>query len=75
MIYDKSCSRMHRWGNGCVVLPRCSVCEQVPPGGLRDGIRLKKAFICSRCEKLIVHSDVASFNYKILIEKLKRILL
>jgi len=75
MIYDKPCYRMKKRGEECVVLPRCSVCEQVPPDGLRDGIRLKKAFICSRCEKLIVHSDVASFNYKMLIEKLKRILL
>lgn len=59
----------------CLVLPRCSVCDQVPSGGIRDGIRLKKAFICSGCERLIVQCDVASGQYQILINKLKKILL
>ncbi len=59
----------------CLVLPRCSVCDQVPSGGIRDCIRLKKAFICSGCERLIVQSDVASGQYQKLINKLKKILL
>lgn len=75
MVYEKRSIKHDIAGQSCRVLPRCSVCDQVPPGGIRDGIRVKKAFICSGCEGLIVQSDVASRQYQILIDKLKKILL
>lgn len=72
MLYDKQQGSADIGRQSCLVLPRCSVCDQVPSGGIRDGIRLRKAFICSACERLIVQSDVASGQYRMLINKLKK---
>ncbi len=57
-----------------VLLPRCTLCEQVPAGGLRDGIRIKRAFICTQCEQSLTHSDIGSIYYHIMLEKIKMIL-
>jgi hypothetical protein len=56
------------------LLPRCVMCDQVPPGGLRDGIRLKRAFICTQCEQKLTHSHVGSLYYQTMLEKIKAIL-
>jgi hypothetical protein len=56
------------------LLPRCTICSQVPRGGIRGGIKLKKAFICTQCEQEIANVDVGSANYQVLLEKIKRIL-
>lgn len=57
-----------------VLLPRCYFCSEVPPEGIRGGIKLKKAFICRRCEKEIVSLQVGAPGYQELLEKLKRVL-
>ena len=57
-----------------ILLPRCTICNQVPKEGIRGGIKLKKAFICTQCEQEIANVDVGSANYQILLEKIKRIL-
>jgi len=57
-----------------ILLPRCIMCGQVPQGGIRGGIRIKKAFICTPCEQQLIHSDVGSIKYQILLEKIKQIL-
>jgi len=57
-----------------ILLPRCILCEQVPSGGIRGGIRLKKAFICTTCEQQLIHSDMDSINYQKILEKIKQIL-
>ncbi len=57
----------------CTVLPRCSICDQVPEGGIRDGIRLYKAFICTRCERQIAYCDIESVQYQHLVDRIKRI--
>ncbi|NLN87799.1 MAG: inhibitor of sigma-G Gin [Syntrophomonadaceae bacterium] len=75
MMYEQRTIKQDISRPSCLVLPRCSLCDQVPQEGIRDGIRLKKAFICSGCEKLIVQSEVASRQYQTLITKLKGILL
>jgi superfamily II helicase len=56
------------------ILPRCTICNQIPKEGIRGGIKLKKAFICTRCEQDIANVDVGSASYQILLEKIKRIL-
>lgn len=58
----------------CVLLPRCVMCDEVPPGGIRDGIRLKKAFICTKCEQNLTHGEVGSIYYHTMLEKIKAIL-
>lgn len=55
-----------------VVLPVCSLCDNVPTNGIRDGIKLKKLFICSTCEYEIVNMEVGSEGYEKLLEKIKR---
>ncbi len=57
------------------VLPVCSICSKVPSGGIRDGIRLNKAFICTSCEQQIAHSDIDSDSYQLLVDKIRRILI
>ncbi|MGI5921709.1 MAG: sigma factor G inhibitor Gin [Syntrophomonadaceae bacterium] len=57
-----------------VILPVCHICNQVPEGGIRGGIRLKKAFICTRCEQKIVVVKVGTPDYRMLMEKLKQVL-
>jgi hypothetical protein len=61
-------------GNRGVLLPRCSLCAEVPEQGIKGGIKLKKAFICNQCEEKISHAEMDSDYYEILIEKLKDIL-
>jgi len=57
-----------------LLLPRCRICNQVPREGIRGGIRLKKAFICTKCEQELAHIDVGSVNYQYILEKIKEIL-
>ncbi|HEX3011770.1 MAG TPA: sigma factor G inhibitor Gin [Syntrophomonadaceae bacterium] len=57
-----------------VLLPRCHFCGEVPPGGIRGGIKVKKAFICIKCEEEIVSLQVGAPGYSELLEKLKRVL-
>ena len=57
-----------------VLLPRCYICGEVPEEGIRGGIKLKRAFICTRCEQDIIAADVGSSQYRRLLEKIKMIL-
>lgn len=56
------------------LLPRCYFCGEVPPGGIKGGIKVKKAFICVKCEKEIVALQVGAPGYDELLEKIKRVL-
>lgn len=60
-----------RGGN---LLPRCYFCGEVPTLGIHGGVMIKKAFICSACEQDIVHLQVGSTDYRVVINKLKEIL-
>jgi len=53
------------------VLPRCLICGEVPAGGIRDGIKLKKGFICGGCESKIIGLQPGSQEYEGIIGKLK----
>ena len=57
-----------------IILPRCQICSQVPKGGIRGGIKLKKAFICTQCEQEIANVEVGTAYYQILLDKIKKIL-
>jgi len=63
---------VEEWGN---LLPRCLVCGEVPAGGIRDGLKLKMGFICTECEKKIVHLEVGSSAYEDIIEKIRAVLM
>lgn len=56
------------------LLPRCYFCGEVPAEGIRGGIKVKKAFICMKCEKEIVLLKVGAPGYQELMEKIKRVL-
>lgn len=64
-------SPREEWGK---LLPRCLVCGEVPAGGIRDGLKLKKGFICTGCERKIVDMQPGSTDYDDIVEKLKGIL-
>jgi hypothetical protein len=56
-----------------VILPRCHLCGEVPEKGLRGGIKIKKIFICERCETQIVSLQVGCSEYNYLLQELKKI--
>lgn len=56
------------------VLPVCLICNEVPAGGIRDGIKLKRGFICSHCEGSIIGMQPGSSEYEEVIGKLRAIL-
>ncbi|SHG41611.1 Inhibitor of sigma-G Gin [Thermosyntropha lipolytica DSM 11003] len=58
----------------CKVLPCCCICGKIPAEGIRGVIKLKKAFICKKCEEEIVHLDIDSAQYEVVKEKIKKIL-
>lgn len=68
MLTDKTAKQMG------MLLPRCYFCGEVPPGGIRGGIKVKKAFICVKCEKEIVSLKVGAPGYNEFLEKIKRVL-
>lgn len=55
------------------LLPRCSICNNVPEHGIADGLKLRHAFICKACEERIVLVDVGSMDYEFLMEKIKKL--
>jgi len=56
-----------------IVLPRCHFCGQVPERGIRGGIRIRKVFICERCESQIVSLQAGCSEYRYLLEEIKKI--
>lgn len=56
-----------------VLLPRCHICKEVPKKGIRGGIRIRKSFICEKCESHIVALQTGCSEYHIVLEKLKKI--
>ncbi len=56
--------------SGCVV-PRCSVCQQIPAAGICGGIKLGKAFLCQECETVLMQTPVGSNEYHRIMEGLR----
>jgi hypothetical protein len=56
-----------------VLLPRCHICGQVPEKGIRGGIRIRKTFICDKCELYIVSLQTGCSEYQAVLEELKKI--
>lgn len=45
------------------IYPRCALCNEVPPGGLHDGLRLMGQFICTDCESELIHLSADDPRY------------
>lgn len=56
------------------VLPVCLICNEVPEGGIRDGIKMNIGFICGHCERNIVVMQPGSSEYEEVIGKLRAML-
>lgn len=56
------------------ILPNCYLCGEVPENGIMGGLKLKKAFICKKCEQEIVRLRIDSPLYEEFKEKIKKIL-
>jgi len=57
-----------------VLLPCCAICEQVPPEGIKGGIKIRRGFICSDCEKTIIGIDASSREYNRILLKIRAIM-
>lgn len=56
-----------------MILPVCSICNIVPQQGIKGVIRVGRAWICRTCEQEIMHLEVGSPGYGIMIEKIRRV--
>lgn len=53
------------------VLPICVVCKSTPPKGRREGIYLKNAFICRKCERELLFTGRQGSRYREFLNALK----
>ncbi len=60
-------------GHGAIILPICSICNQVPAEGIGGVIRVGKAWICSQCEQEIVNLEVGSPKYGLILDKIRKV--
>ncbi len=55
------------------VLPQCIVCGEPPICGFKDGIFIKRKFVCSTCETYIISLKNNDRRYKDVVNSLKKI--
>lgn len=58
-----SLSQTETPANRDCVVPRCSVCYQIPRAGIRGGLKLRKAFLCQECESILMETPVGGSDY------------
>lgn len=56
-----------------IILPRCVFCENVPVKGIKGGYLLKKHFICSACEQMLLKVQVGSPAYETFVVGIKKL--
>jgi len=61
------------YGDKATVLPVCSFCNHVPAQGIKGGIKVGKAWLCQACECKIILTEVGSSDYKIMLQKIKKV--
>jgi hypothetical protein len=49
------------------------ICEETPPKGIAEGMLVSGRFLCARCEREIVHSQVGDGRYTQIKDKLKQL--
>lgn len=59
--------------NQAVILPRCSICSQVPAEGIKGVMKVGRGWICGKCEQEIVSLQVGSPRYGLILDKIKRV--
>ncbi|WP_054695263.1 sigma factor G inhibitor Gin [Syntrophomonas palmitatica] len=57
-----------------MLVPRCAICEKVPQGGIREGIKIRRGFICTNCERMIIGVDAGSNEYNQILLKLRTLI-
>jgi superfamily II helicase len=55
------------------LLPVCSFCNQVPDLGIKDVIKVGKAWLCRACELKIILTEVGSSDYGVMMEKMRKV--
>ncbi len=60
-------------GHKGLLLPVCSLCNQVPNQGVRGVIRVGRAWICRNCEQEIMELEVGSPKYGVMMEKMRSV--
>jgi hypothetical protein len=56
-----------------VLLPRCHLCQEVPEKGIKGGIKIRKSFICEKCESHVISLQAGCSEYHVVLEQLKGI--
>jgi len=56
-----------------VVLPCCSICNEVPAEGIKGVIRVGKAWICGDCEQEIVELEIGDPNYGVILDRIRKV--
>jgi|CZCA01.1.fsa_nt_gi hypothetical protein len=55
------------------LLPRCRLCEEVPPRGIRGGYLINGVFICNLCETMILELEAGTEDYRELLGRIKKL--
>ncbi|NLO96862.1 MAG: hypothetical protein GX091_02100 [Peptococcaceae bacterium] len=56
------------------LFPKCEICSLTPSLGLYDGFRLRKKFVCAKCEEIIIKTAFEDSQYQVNIQNIKRII-
>lgn len=54
-----------------VLLPRCCICNEVPAGGISGGMKVKRNFLCQKCEGAIIRLTAESADYNEILRRLR----
>lgn len=71
MLINNTCQQSERVSGK--LLPCCSICGEVPEGGICGVLKFGRRFICRGCEQKILNSDAGSKAYEELIRLIKKI--
>ena len=72
MTHDQALKELPRVAGQ--LLPRCALCEEVPPRGIAGGYLIKGMFLCETCESTILNLKVGSHQYELYMERIKKLL-
>ena len=60
-------------GRKRILLPRCCICNEVPAEGICGGMKIKRNFLCQKCEEAIV-TAYGTIDYNEILGRIKALL-
>lgn len=54
-----------------ILLPRCCICNEVPVEGICGGMKIRRNFLCQKCEEAIVKLTAETADYNEILSRIK----